>query len=97
MVVEVRPLPPDAVRNGGGGRRNGAKASKQAPPRRKTGRRGAKGQGLSSLDRIAREQGVTRVVPFNELLGGWPPGEQDDGFEAAVANWRAEEPRSGAF
>lgn len=58
---------------------------------------GAARRDQSTVDRIASEQGVTRVVPFDELLGGWPQGEEQDGFEQAVARWRAEEPRRGEF
>ena len=38
-----------------------------------------------TLDDIAREQGVTDGVRFEALLGGWPQGEEADGFEDAVA------------
>jgi hypothetical protein len=34
---------------------------------------------------------------FDELLGGWPAGEEGDGFEDAVARWRSEEPRRAEF
>jgi hypothetical protein len=94
-AVEVRPLAAAAGKAAGGAKRtNKSQASRR---RGKSGRRGAARQGESSVDRIAREQGVTRVVPFDELLGGWPQGEEHDGFEEAVERWRAEEPRRGEF
>ena len=93
-AVEVRPLAP----TGKGGRgAKGINKSQASRRRGKSARRGAAGQGESSVDRIAREQGVSRVVPFDELLGGWPRGEEQDGFEDAVDRWRAEEPRGGEF
>jgi hypothetical protein len=95
--VEVRPLPAAAAARKGAGNPKRSNASKPAPPRGKAGRRSAKGQGQSSVDRVAQEQGVTRIVPFDELLGGWPHQEEQDGFEEAVARWRAEEPRRGEF
>ena len=50
-----------------------------------------------TLDDIVREQGVTGGVRFEALLGGWPQGEEADGFEDAVARWRGEEPRRAGF
>jgi hypothetical protein len=55
------------------------------------------GSARQTLDDIARRQGVTRPAAFDELLGGWPDGEMDDGFEDAVEKWRAEEPRRVGF
>jgi hypothetical protein len=94
-AVEVRLLTGTARKRAGS-----AKASNKSPASKrpaKSGRRAAGRQGESSVDRIAREQGVTRVVPFDELLGGWPQGQEQDGFEDAVDRWRAEEPRRGEF
>ena len=93
----MRPLPAAAAARKGTGSPKGTHASKPAPPRGKAGRRGTKPQGQWSVDRIARQQGVTRIVPFDDRLGGWPEGEEEDGFEEAVARWRAEEPRKGDF
>ena len=95
-VVEVRPLAAAGAARKGRGTTKGTGKS-QASRRAKSGRRGAARRGESSVDRIAREQGVTRVLPFDELLGGWPQGEEQDGFEQAVDRWRAEEPRGGEF
>ena len=82
--VEVRPLP----------KRTTAAGSPGSPGRRPVASRNGSRRGRArSLDDIAREQGVTRIVPFDELLGGWPEGEEQDGFERTVAQWRDEEPR----
>jgi hypothetical protein len=53
----------------------------------------ANGERTSALDDIARRQGVTGPASFDELLGGWPEGEEGNGFEDAVARWRSEEPQ----
>lgn len=50
-----------------------------------------------TLDDVAQAQGVTGAAAFDELLGGWPAGEDADGFDQAVARWRAEEPRRAEF
>ena len=52
---------------------------------------------LSSFDELARQQGIAGPASFDSLLGGWPEGEEGDGFEDAVLRWRAEEPRRGEF
>ena len=49
----------------------------------------------STIDELARQQGVSVPTSFDDLLGGWPKGEEEDGFEEAVARWRGEEPRRG--
>jgi hypothetical protein len=51
----------------------------------------------TSLDDLARQQGVAGPASFDTLLGGWPEGEEGDGFEDAVTRWRADEPRRGEF
>ena len=51
----------------------------------------------SNIDALARQQGVPGPASFDKLLGGWPEGEEADGFEDAVARWRADEPRKGEF
>ncbi len=51
----------------------------------------------SSFEELARLQGVTPVQHFEELLGGWPEDEIEDGFEEALAVWRGHEasPQAG--
>lgn len=97
-VVEVRPLTSDAARAPARkptASKNGTKAlGEGSAEKRGNGR--ARGP-RDTLDDLARAQGVTGAGPFEELLGGWPAGEADDGFEDAVADWRAEEPRRGEF
>jgi hypothetical protein len=51
----------------------------------------------ATLDELARQQGVAGGAAFHELLGGWPAGEEADGFEDAVARWRNEKPRRAGF
>jgi hypothetical protein len=94
-AVEVRLLTGTARKSAGGAKATNKSQASKRPA--KSARRGAGRQTESSVDRIAREQGVTRVVPFDELLGGWPQGQEQDGFEDAVEKWRAEEPRRGEF
>ena len=45
----------------------------------------------SSFEALAQQQGVRPVERFEDLLGGWPAEEVDDGFEEAVAGWRRQE------
>jgi hypothetical protein len=42
---------------------------------------------------LARSQGVKPVERFEDLTGGWPEDERDDGFESAVLEWRRGEAR----
>ena len=42
----------------------------------------------ASLEELALQQGVRPVERFEELLGGWPEDEIDDGFEEALERWR---------
>ncbi|HEV3449148.1 MAG TPA: hypothetical protein VG099_31215 [Gemmataceae bacterium] len=44
-----------------------------------------------SLDELARRQGVPVPRSIQEVLGGWPEDELDDGFENVVASWRERE------
>ncbi|MBI3468660.1 MAG: hypothetical protein HY000_37130 [Planctomycetes bacterium] len=44
-----------------------------------------------SLDELARRQGLSASLPTEQMLGGWPDDELEDGFEAAVASWRQRE------
>jgi hypothetical protein len=44
-----------------------------------------------SLDELARRQGVAAPKSIEEMIGGWPDDEIDDGFEKAVAFWRERE------
>lgn len=41
-----------------------------------------------SLDELARQQGVPRVVRYEDIAGGWPEDQLDDGFEEALERWR---------
>ena len=43
-----------------------------------------------SIEELAREQGVV-LRPIEQMLGGWPEDELNDGFEKALEDWRAEE------
>jgi hypothetical protein len=58
---------------------------------------GQNGSRQPTVDDIALQQGVTSPARFDQLVGGWPEGEQADGFEDAVARWRGEEPRRAEF
>ncbi len=42
----------------------------------------------ASLDDLARQQGVRPVERFEDLAGGWPEDQLDDGFEEALERWR---------
>jgi hypothetical protein len=44
-----------------------------------------------SLDELARRQRVSALESLEEMLGGWPDDELDDGFENVVAAWRERE------
>jgi hypothetical protein len=43
------------------------------------------------LDELARQQGVAVPGLTDDLVGGWPPDELDDGFEVALRHWRVSE------
>ena len=45
-----------------------------------------------SLEELARQQGVRPVERFEDLLGGWPEDQIDDGFEEALKRWRGHTP-----
>jgi hypothetical protein len=51
----------------------------------------------ATIDELAAVQGVTAPCSFDDLLGGWPEDERGDEFEEAVAGWRKEDARPGAF
>lgn len=42
----------------------------------------------ASFEEIARRQGVRPIERVEDLVGGWPPEEIDDGFEEVVVRWR---------
>lgn len=44
-----------------------------------------------TLDELANRQGIAPPTTVDELLGGWPADELDDGFETAVRTWRGTE------
>ena len=46
-----------------------------------------------SFETLARQQGVKPVKHLEELLGGWPEEESNDGFEEAVRQWREQDDR----
>jgi len=48
-----------------------------------------------TVDELAVQQSVRPSASFAELLGGWPESELDDGFEEAVAHWRAQDGKHG--
>ena len=51
----------------------------------------------ASFEDFARQQGVRPVEHLEELLGGWPEEDVNDGFEAALERWRQESlPRNDA-
>lgn len=47
------------------------------------------------LDELASRQGVSVPKDFDEMLGGWPVDELNDGFEDAVVCWREQELEQG--
>lgn len=42
----------------------------------------------TSLEDLARQQGVRPVTRLEDLAGGWPEDQIDDGFEEALERWR---------
>lgn len=42
----------------------------------------------NSLENLARQQGVRPVERFEDLAGGWPADQINDGFEEALERWR---------
>lgn len=46
-----------------------------------------------SFEALAQEQGVRPVERLEDLLGGWPEDQLDDGFEDAVIAWRLRDAR----
>ncbi len=44
-----------------------------------------------TLDELAREQCFQNPGSSDELLGGWPEDELNDGFETALLQWREQE------
>jgi hypothetical protein len=44
------------------------------------------------LEELARQQGVRPVERFEDLLGGWPEDQIDDGFEEVLERWRQHDP-----
>jgi hypothetical protein len=44
-----------------------------------------------SLDELAEQQGVKPIESLDDLAGGWPESELNDGFEDAVVQWRRQE------
>ena len=45
----------------------------------------------ANLDGLAQQQGVIVADSVDNLMGGWPEDELDDGFENAVIRWRQSE------
>lgn len=43
-----------------------------------------------TLEELARMQKVRPVERLEEVVGGWPAEELQDGFEAELARWRQE-------
>jgi len=46
-----------------------------------------------SFESLARSQGVSPATSLENLRGGWPEDQLDDGFEAAILTWRQGEER----
>lgn len=46
-----------------------------------------------TLEELAAAQGVKPVESLDEVCGGWPEDELDDGFEDTVRRWRDAELR----
>jgi hypothetical protein len=44
----------------------------------------------ASFEELARQQGVRPVEHLEDVLGGWPEEEVNDGFEVALERWRQE-------
>jgi hypothetical protein len=44
-----------------------------------------------TLDELAEEQRVPIPASPEEIFGGWPEDELDDGFEMALVQWREQE------
>jgi len=42
----------------------------------------------TSLEDLARQQGVHPVERLEDLAGGWPEDQINDGFEEALERWR---------
>lgn len=61
-------------------------------------RKGSKGRGVipgefwggPTLEELARSQNVRPVERLEQILGGWPKEELQDGFEEELARWREE-------
>jgi hypothetical protein len=47
-----------------------------------------------TIDELAALQGVEPIRSLDDVLGGWPEDELDDGFEDAVSQWRAADPEN---
>lgn len=48
-----------------------------------------------SLEELARTQNVRPVERLEQILGGWPKEELQDGFEKELARWREERVEDG--
>jgi hypothetical protein len=46
----------------------------------------------ATLGELAREQGILPPASFEELLGGWPTEDLNDGFEEEMRKWRGHDP-----
>lgn len=44
-----------------------------------------------SLGELARQQCVAEPKTVEDLLGGWPAEDREDGFEEALVRWREQE------
>jgi len=42
----------------------------------------------TSLEELARHQGVRPVERLEDVTGGWPEDQIDDGFEEELERWR---------
>jgi predicted DNA-binding antitoxin AbrB/MazE fold protein len=50
-----------------------------------------------TIDELAAAQGVRARCSFDDLLGGWPEEDKEDGIEEAMADWRKEDARRARF
>ena len=42
----------------------------------------------ATIEELARLQGIKPVRKLEDIAGGWPEGQEDDGFEKVLAQWR---------
>ncbi len=45
----------------------------------------------TGFEELARRQGLSQPIAVEDLVGGWPSDEIDDGFEEVLQDWRRHE------